>query len=161
MKKLTPPEQHFLTLAIVQGGYRIDSAILPTIANLVVGGYLLGDELTAASLPIVVIATSKGVRAAVRLGIVIQDGTRFRLPEGSNLVLQTPLAVVTSPLTFANVHAFPPPPKPRDPFDEGFTAARAGQPANNTWTDLNDASMYDEGFKQGDLWRQQNPVVSA
>lgn len=160
-KKLTQAQQDILALTVVQGAYRLDASSLPEVSALVVGGYVAGDTGLALGLPVSIEATTKGVKAAVNAKSVIQNGTRFRLPEGSALEMQEPVIAVTSPLTFANVHAFPPAPKPRDPFDEGFTAARAGQSANNTWTDAADASMYDEGFKQGDLWRQQHPVISA
>lgn len=149
-KKLTQAQQDVLALTVVQGQYGMTSSVLAELGALVVGGYVEGNEIQS------VRATTKGVRIAVRDGLVIQEGTRFRLPDGSALVLQPPPHGTPLPAL-----RLIPLPKPRDPFDEGFTAARAGQPANNTWTDLNDASMYDEGFKQGDLWTQQHPVVSA
>lgn len=169
-KKLTQAQQDILALAIQQGGYAIDRTTFHEVAALVVGGHLTPDnpafDTMAPNMPVHVHATSKGLRAALAAKAIVQDGIRFYLTKDS------PLWERLKELRAEPLSTFPPStltgpplrlvaPKPRDPFDEGFTAGRAGQPENNTWTDAADASMYDEGHKQGVLWRQQHPAVSA
>lgn len=161
-KKLTQAQQDVLALAIVQPGYTVEAGGLLAVACLVLGGYASADTGRARGMPITVLATNKGVRTAVRGGFVVQDGTRFRLPEGSTLELQdlpNPAQPGTTVVTNAGLRLVPP--KPRDPFDEGFTAAKDGQPASNTWQGQTEVSEYDEGFRQGAMWRVQNPPAAS
>lgn len=162
-KKLTQAQQDILALAIAQGGYDIDRATFVDVAALTVGGYLVPENAGfdgMASGPVAVHATNKGLRVAVAAKAIVQDGIRFHLPEGSplkdrlrELRHRAPDYVVPALRVV--------PPKPRDPFDEGFTAAKDGQPASNTWQGQTEASEYDEGFRQGAMWRAQNPPAAS
>lgn len=159
-KKLSQAQQDILALTVVQGAYRIDAGALADVAALVVAGHVAADTGMALSLPVSVQATTKGVRVAVRDKIALQHGTRFNLPANSKLEMQTALSAFAAPSSATQPLRLVPP-KPRDPFDEGFTAAKDGQPASNTWQDQTQASEYDEGFRQGAMWRAQNPPAAS
>ena len=106
------------------------------LCNLAVAGYVAGTSSGQVK------PTTAGVKAAVEAKIVVQEGTQFRLPDGSPLKpeLPKPVLVAGQPCQM---------PKHRDAFAEGFTAARDSLDVTCDFTDPGKRAEWDAGYSAG------------
>ena len=89
------------------------------LCNLAVAGYVAGTSSGQVK------PTTAGVKAAVEAKIVVQEGTQFRLPDGSPLKPNLPKPMLVQPTVAPGRFV-----TPGDPFDLGYTAALNGEADN-------------------------------